>query len=97
MTHCKHCGSHEDKYVMLYEKGNDQPAQIDLWTIHEGEHICVGSITTIDTPEDVKLKPIFFCANCNAVLPEQFMMEAHSTRIASHGLGENSIFLVRNT
>ena len=81
MTHCKHCGSHEDKYVMLYEKGNDQPAQIDLWTVHDGEHICVGSITTIETPKDVKLKPIFFCANCNAALPDQFMMEAHSTRL----------------
>ena len=61
MTHCKHCGSYEDKYVMLYEKGNDQPAQIDLWTVHNGEHICVGSVTTIETIKEVKQPHIFLC------------------------------------
>ena len=81
MKTCNKCGTHEDKYVMLYEKGNDQPAQIDIWTMHNGEHICVGSITTIKTPEDIKLRPIFFCANCNAVLPDQFFMESHSTSL----------------
>ena len=69
MTNCKHCGSHEDKYVILYEKGNDQPAQIDLWTIHEGEHICVGSIANVELPEGVHLKLVFFCANCHSTIP----------------------------
>lgn len=78
MTHCRHCGSHEDKYVMLYVKGSDQPAQIDLWTINSGEHICVGSFTFVEVPKDIELKPIFICAICHSVISNTFIKKSSS-------------------
>tara|TARA_Y100001958_G_C21220127_1_gene545476 strand:- start:1811 stop:2059 length:249 start_codon:yes stop_codon:yes gene_type:complete len=78
---CNHCKSNQDKYVMLYEKDADQPAKIDLWAIHNGEHICVGSITNVEVLKGVQLKPVMFCANCHSLLPFQQQKESNSTSV----------------
>jgi len=69
MTHCKHCGSQEDKYVMIYEKENNQSVQVDLWTFHDGKHIRVGSISNLNNASGKYLRPLFFCAKCHSLLP----------------------------
>ena len=81
MRKCNHCRSDVDQYVLLYEKGNNQPAQIDLWAFHNGEHIRVGSITTIKVLKNMKLKPTFFCANCYAAIPRPFSNESHKNQL----------------
>jgi hypothetical protein len=81
MRNCKKCGSNEDKHVIFYEKGSDQPSKISLWTIVNGEHMCFGSLTIKKIINNIKLKPIYYCSSCNTVLPKQFFMRSQSKEL----------------
>jgi|TARA_B100001971_G_scaffold206316_1_gene224913 hypothetical protein len=82
---CKHCGPNEDTYVLLFEKDQENPAQIDYWTNLSKSRVkeCIGSIKKIDIPDEIELEPFFFCANCHSAIPkctmENFSEEPLST------------------
>lgn len=68
MTHCKYCGPNEDKYVLLFEKGQENPAQID-YLISSCEDKCIAIKRNNDVPDEIEMEPFFFCANCHSTIP----------------------------
>ena len=74
MTHCKYCGPNEDIYVLSFEKGQEDPAQIDYWT-SSCEDKCIATIMNNNVPDEIEMEPFFFCANCHSTIPRYRLLD----------------------
>jgi RNA polymerase-binding transcription factor DksA len=74
---CHNCGPNEDIYVLSFEKGQEDPAQIDYWTnltkFREDE--CIATIRKIDILAEIEMEPFFFCANCHSTIPRYRLLD----------------------